>query len=85
MTYSKKHQSVIAYLRTVESATTMEIYNNVPFGYFHNANKHMGALLATMVAQGKIQRIAPGRFALSDTLKEALQGNLFTTQNTDQP
>jgi len=57
----------------------------VPFGYYHNASKHLGTLLSTMVNRGTIKRIAPGRFALSDTLKEALQGNLFTTQNTDQP
>jgi adenosylcobinamide amidohydrolase len=84
MTYSKKHQAVIAYLRTVTEARTMEIYKHVPFAYYANSQKHMGNLLATMVKRGTIERVKPGVFRLKQYLREVLQPNLFN-QNTDQP
>lgn len=81
MTYSQKHQHVIKYLRTVAEASTMEIYNNVPFGYYCNANKHMGNILSTMVDKGTIERVKPGVFRLSQKLREALQQGLFSQEN----
>ncbi len=84
MNYIKKHQAIAAYLRTVESATTMEIYNNVPFGYYRNASKYMSLMLSSMVKRGIIRRIKPGEFALTEPLKKALQGNLFNNTTTDQ-
>lgn len=79
MTYNKKHQQVIAYLRTVPEAGTMEIYNHCTFSYYCNAHKHMGNVLATMVKRGTIERVKPGVFRLSQSLKSVFQPDLFTT------
>ena len=57
-----KQDEVQKYLVTVEQATKQEIYKNVPFGYYCNEMKHIGALLSKMVDNGKIERLKPGVF-----------------------
>jgi len=56
-------------LRHREGATITEIYNNVSFSYYHNASKHLGALLSRMVYAGKITRLKKGLFFIKPTTK----------------
>jgi hypothetical protein len=58
----KKQQEIELYLSKVPFATIDEIYSNVSFSYYCNANKHLGAILSTMVKNGKIERIKKGVF-----------------------
>ena len=55
------------YLETVEEATIEQIYRNVPWSYYCNQNKHMGAMLATMVRRGLIERVKKGVFRIKKT------------------
>ena len=57
-----KQLEVLKYLQTVDTATIEDIYQNIPFGYYCNANKHLGALLSRMVAKNKIIRVKKGVF-----------------------
>jgi len=57
-----KQQEITMYLSKVPSATIDEIYANVSFCYYCNANKHLGAVLSRMVKAGKIQRVKKGVF-----------------------
>ena len=57
-----KKQEIGKFLSTVEQATIAEIYENVSFGYFLNAHKHLGVLLAEMVKDGQIERVKKGIF-----------------------
>lgn len=62
-----KQTEVLKFLLTVESATINEIYAEMPFGYYHNYKKHLGALLARMVQNGKIVREKKGLFRVAKT------------------
>ena len=57
-----KQAEVLKYLRTVDEATLDDIYKNVPFGYYCNENKHLGALMSRMVKVGRVVRVKPGVF-----------------------
>ena len=58
----EKQLEIQKYLSTVPSATIDEIYANVSFSYYCNANKHLGEILSRMVKSGKIERIKKGLF-----------------------
>lgn len=74
----KKYQAIIYYLRTVDTATTAEIYNNVKeLNYYANAFKHTGNILSTMVKKKWIERVKPGVFRLKPILKQGMQKTLF--------
>ena len=57
-----KQQEIEMYLSKVPCATIDEIYANVSFSYYCNANKHLGAILSRMVKDGKIARVKKGLF-----------------------
>jgi predicted transcriptional regulator of viral defense system len=57
-----KQLEIQKYLSTVPSATIDEIYANVSFSYYCNANKHLGEILSRMVKDGKIERVKKGLF-----------------------
>ena len=69
-----KRQEIIRYLATVESASIDEIYSNVSFSYYHNASKHLGAILSAMVKANEISRIKKGVFSIK-------LGNSFPVYN----
>lgn len=69
----RRSDEIFQYLRTVESATLEEIYQNVSFGYYHNAHKHLGSVLSNMVKNGKIERIKKGVFKVSTYVKKSKQ------------
>lgn len=60
-----KQIQVLNYLRQVPGASISDIYMNVSFGYYNNANKHLGALLSRMVKSGKIVRLKKGLFSIA--------------------
>jgi len=62
-----KQQEIEMYLSKVPCATIDEIYANVSFSYFCNANKHLGEILSRMVKSGKIERVKKGVFKYSNT------------------
>ena len=57
-----RNDHVLQYLQTVEQATLEEIYENVPFGYYHNWRKHLGAMMSRMVKSKKVTRVKRGVF-----------------------
>ena len=57
-----KQQEIEMYLSKVPCATIDEIYANVSFSYYCNANKHLGEILSRMVKSGKIERVKKGLF-----------------------
>ena len=57
-----RQQEVLNYLSTVPHATLDEIYRKVSFSYYHNENKHLGALISRMIKNGTVERIKPGLF-----------------------
>jgi len=57
---NSKQFEVEKYLAKVPQATLEEIYQNVPFGYYHNGHKHLGEILSRMVKSGKIARVKKG-------------------------
>ena len=76
-----KKTEVVKYLQTVEQATLSEIYNKMPFGYYHNWSKYMGEILSRLVTSGKVERIKPGLFKFlrknAAPLVDANQSSLF--------
>ena len=60
-----KQREVMEYLRTVESATWQQIYNNVSWGYYCSQGANMAKFLAKMVKNGSIERVKKGVFKLS--------------------
>jgi len=57
-----KQQEISMYLAKVPCATIEEIYKNVTFSYYCNANKHLGEILSRMVKDGKIERVKKGLY-----------------------
>lgn len=76
---SKKQQEIEAYLRSVETATIADIYKNVSFTYYHNADKYVGEMLSRMIKSGKVERIKPGVFKWRGRqgIEDVNQLNLF--------
>lgn len=68
-----RNDHVLKYLHTVEQATLEEIYENVPFGYYHNWRKHLGAMMSRMVKSKKVRRVNRGVFAVYKPAKEELK------------
>jgi hypothetical protein len=68
---------IVAYLRTVESATLEEIYNNISANYMHNYKKHTGNLMNRLVRIGKVKRIKRGVFKLNDESKPINTGLFY--------
>ena len=62
-----KQLEIQKYLLTVPCATIDEIYANVSFSYYRNANKHLGNILSRMVKSGKIERVKKGLFRYINT------------------
>ncbi len=67
---SDHQKSILNFLRTVESASKEEIYNNSSLNYYHNWQKHAGDVLSRMVKLGIIKRIKRGSYAISDKAKQ---------------
>jgi len=69
---------IITYLKTVESATKKDIYENVKFSYYHNWEKHLGDVLSRMVVSKRIIRVRRGVYSClkSDHINN-LQGTIF--------
>lgn len=67
-----KQQEIFKYLSTVESADINEIYKNVTFSYYCNANKHLGEILSRMVKSGKIERVKKGVFRVKNKMGEQI-------------
>lgn len=59
-----KQTQIIRYLSTVSQATSDEIYNNVPYAYYHNASKHFSEVMGRLVKSGIVERIKLGVFRL---------------------
>lgn len=78
-----KHAEILHYLKDVPSATIDDIYKNVSFGYYCNANKHLGAVLSTMVKQRKINRIKKGVFEINKTAPSGLLPQIKIDNQTE--
>ena len=70
-----KQQEILKYLMTVESATLIDIYNNMSFSYYANHKKHLGEILSRMVKSGSIERVKKGVFKTKINTEQA---ELFT-------
>ena len=69
------HQTtIINYLKTVETATLSNIYNNIDKSYYANWQKHVGAIMSRLVKGGKVIRVKKGVFKLNNTKKEINEG-----------
>lgn len=57
-----KQAEVERYLSNAEDYTAKlsEILIGVPFGYYHNGPKHLGAMMSRMVKNGSVTRIKKG-------------------------
>lgn len=60
-----RQKEIIRILYTRETMTLNELLQAVPFGYYHNGEKHLGAMMSRMVANGTVKRIKPGVFTLN--------------------
>jgi DeoR/GlpR family transcriptional regulator of sugar metabolism len=49
-----------------DTASLETIYNECDWSYYHNWAKHLGAILSTMVKNGKLNRVKRGVFKLAD-------------------
>lgn len=78
-----KQLEVQIYLKKVKCATIEQIYENVSFYYYCNANKHLGALLSRMVKSGKIARVQKGLFMYIDA-KTYLDNRMKEIHNPNQ-
>jgi len=64
-TASQKQKAVLKYLAEKgEPVSLDELAFNLPFGYYHNGNKHLSCLLSRMVANGMIEREKKGYFRI---------------------
>lgn len=79
-----KHQQICIYLNTVESATIEQIYENVSFGYYCNAHKHLGNVLRTMLKQGKVERVSKGVYRIAVSKRVALKQYTVVLENPNQ-
>lgn len=56
-------EQILSYLRTVESASKEEIYQNIQTSYYANWQKHLGDALSRLVKAGKVERLGRGSYA----------------------
>ena len=66
---SDKQAEVLKYLRGLKQATKIDIYQNVPFSYYNNWEKHFGALLSRMVKSNLINRVGRGVYSFKSNIK----------------
>jgi hypothetical protein len=59
-----KQTEILRYMEGKEEVTLSEIYANISWSYYHNASKHLGCVLSSMVKNKKVQRIKPGVFKI---------------------
>ena len=59
-----KQAQIIRYLSGKKQATSDEIYENVPYSYYHNPSKHFSQVMCRLVNSGRVERIKPGVFRL---------------------
>lgn len=72
------HQlSVIKYLKTVKTATKLEIYDNINFGYFYNWQTHFGAVLSRMIKKKYIERVKTGVYKIALKTQLPIENGLF--------
>jgi hypothetical protein len=64
-----KQKRVLIYLNTVKTATLLQIYTHMDFGYYHNWKKHLGALMSRMVKNGTVVRVKKGEFKIAQRKK----------------
>ena len=69
---SPNQQDVLKFLSSVEKATKREIYKNVDFGYYHNWQKHFGAVLSRMVKSQMIFRESKGVYRIKPSQSQLL-------------
>ncbi len=77
----KRHE-VLKYLQTVESATVANVYQNVPFGYYHNGHKYIGEILSRMVKHGMVERVKKGTYKFIRSTKP--NQRRYTIENSNQ-
>jgi predicted transcriptional regulator len=53
---------IVEYLKTVESATIEDIYQNCGRRYYHNAHKYISEIMSRLVKQGRVIRVKNGVF-----------------------
>ena len=81
-----KQKQVLSYLRSVESATLLELYEHSEYNYYHNYSKHFGQVMAKLVGRGLVERISKGVFRISPHMPtepikyDINQTNLFETK-----
>lgn len=56
---------ILKYLRTVQCATSEEIYHNQSVRYYVNWDKYISMRMTRLVKSGKVVRIKKGLFAIS--------------------
>jgi len=64
-----KQSEVLKYLKGVNYASIKQIYDHVPFGYYNNWKKHLGALLGRMVKTNLIERESRGFYKYKSAVK----------------
>lgn len=58
----EKQKEILDFLSKVPQATLNDIYTNVSFSYYCNANKHLGDMMSRLVNSGKVERLKKGTF-----------------------
>lgn len=76
-----KRFEIQKYLSGVEQATLAEIYEAVPFGYYHNGHKHLGQILSKMVESGQVERISKGVFRLGTKVRLVKGQKFYENKN----
>lgn len=64
MALGEKQREVIEYLKTVESATLSEIYENGVTRHYYYHSRHLSPVMTRLVRAGWVVRIAHGRYKL---------------------
>lgn len=62
-----KKESILKYLKSVESASLTDIIKNADVYYYHNAKKYVGEILARLVKNGTVNRIKKGVYEINKT------------------
>lgn len=66
---------ILRYLKTVESATLSDIYNNTSLSYFHNWSKYTSEIMSRLVAKGKVERVKRGVFKIRQ--RDSILNSIF--------
>lgn len=68
---------IISYLKTVDTATLSDIYNNISTSYPHNWAKYTGEIMSRMVANGQVERVKKGVFRIAKKQKKEINQGIF--------